>query len=89
LVYDFDWNPIKAKINRQKHGVSFELAITVFKDPRALSVYDDEHSDNEERWITLGIAENSTVLVVNHTFEEVDATTTVIRIFSCRKAQRN
>ena len=55
MRYDFEWDPQKAKSNFRKHGVSFEDAATVFKDPNALSIVDHEHSINEERWMTLGI----------------------------------
>jgi len=72
LRYNFEWDPKKAKTNRTKHKVSFELAATVFKDPRAISRYDDEHSGDEDRWITLGIASNGHLLVVHHTFVQID-----------------
>ena len=62
--YDFEWNPTKAVKNRRKHGISFELAATVFRDPLMLSIPDEEHSDIEERWLTLGQAENRNLLVV-------------------------
>jgi uncharacterized DUF497 family protein len=52
MEYHFDWDPNKARTNIQKHGVSFERAATVFKDQFAVSVFDDEHSDGEERWMT-------------------------------------
>jgi len=50
----FDWATLKAESNLAKHGVSFEDAMTVFLDPRALTIFDEDHSDDEERWITLG-----------------------------------
>jgi uncharacterized DUF497 family protein len=53
--YQFEWDPIKAQRNLKQHGVSFEHATTVFADPAALSEFDDEHSQDEERWITLGL----------------------------------
>jgi len=66
-----------------------EQAGTVFRDPRMLSLYDDEHSDSQEdRWITLGLSTVSGLLVVHHTFEDVDADTVRIRIFSSRKATK-
>jgi len=54
MQYNFDWDPIKAKQNLRKHGVSFERAAMIFRDPFAISIYDDEHSDDEDRWITIG-----------------------------------
>ena len=49
MRYYFEWDPQKAKINLKKHKVSFERACTVFKDPNALSIYDEEHSEKEDR----------------------------------------
>jgi len=49
MQYNFDWDPIKAKQNLRKHGVSFERAAMIFRDPFAISIYDDEHSDDEDR----------------------------------------
>jgi uncharacterized DUF497 family protein len=60
----------------------------VLRDPLALSVYDEAHSENEERWATLGLAENGQYLVVFHTFEQTSATEAMIRIISARPAER-
>ncbi|MEO1094709.1 MAG: BrnT family toxin [Cyanobacteria bacterium J06638_28] len=49
LQYTFEWNPQKAQINSHKHKISFDQAATVFKDPNALSLFDEEHSQDEER----------------------------------------
>ena len=65
--YRFEWDPHKAVANRRKHGIGFEQAATVFRDPLAVSIYDEDHSENEERWITLGQAENGSLLVLVHT----------------------
>jgi Uncharacterized protein conserved in bacteria len=73
LVYHFDWDANKALGNQRKHGVSFQLATTVFKDPLALTIYDDEHSEDEERWVTLGLAGNGRYLVVVHTSVQTSA----------------
>ena len=89
MQYNFEWDPEKARLNRKKHGVSFEQGAVVFGDPRALSLYDGAHSMTEDRWITLGIAAAGTLLVVHHTFTEIDPSTVTIRIFSCRKATKN
>ena len=86
VQYDFEWDPEKARQNRRKHRVSFEQGATVFRDPRAASLYDDEHSATEDRWVTLGLSAGSGLLVVHHTFQEIDADHVRIRIFSCRKA---
>lgn len=49
MIYDFDWDPGKARSNQQKHGISFRLATTVFRDPMALTIYDKDHSSEEDR----------------------------------------
>ena len=89
MNYDFEWDPVKAKSNRRKHGVGFDQAATVFRDPRTVSVFDDAHSKTEDRWITLGVSAGGGLLVVHHTFEEMNENTIRIRIFSSRKATKN
>ena len=71
-----------------KHGVSFRLATTVFRDPLALTVYDDEHSQTEDRWATIGHAENGQTLLVIHTHEALAGNEARIRIISARTADR-
>lgn len=89
MQYNFEWDPEKAKRNLQKHGVAFEQAASVFRDPLVLSIYDEEHSGSGERWITLGLSAIGGLLVVHHTFEVVDKSTIQIRIFSSRKATKH
>ena len=86
--YDFEWNPQKAKQNLRKHRISFEHAATVFLDPVALSLFDAGHSETEDRWITLGVDNQGMILVVSHTFREVDEHTATIRIITSRKATK-
>jgi uncharacterized DUF497 family protein len=86
MFFDFDWDASKARTNLRKHEVSFRLATTVFRDPLSLTIFDDEHSDDEERWVTLGRTQNGQVLVVVHTSEEVSSTELHIRIISARRA---
>jgi len=88
MEYRFEWDPRKAGLNWSKHGVRFEQAATVFRDPRALSLFDEAHSAKEDRWITLGISATGTPLVVHHTFDQTDSETFQIRIISSRKATR-
>jgi hypothetical protein len=88
IVYHFEWDEEKARANLSKHKVGFRLATGVFRDPLALTIYDTEHSENEERWITLGLAEDGQYLVVVHTHELIAATEVRIRIISARKADR-
>lgn len=86
--YTFEWDPRKAATNLHKHGVGFEQATKVFSDPLALSIYDEEHSETEERWITLGRTETGTLVVV-HTHREINDNETLIRIISARKATKH
>ena len=88
MLYNFDWNPDKAKKNKRKHKISFERATTIFRDPNAVSIVDEEHSKNEDRWITMGIDNNGILLVASHTFKAVDRSTCDIRIISARKAEK-
>ena len=88
FTYQFDWDPVKARSNLADHGVSFQLATTVFSDALALTVYDEEHSENEERWATLGQAESGQHLVVIHTFEQPSPTEARIRVISARTATK-
>ena len=62
------------------HGVAFSLALTMFRDPRIQTMFDEEHSDTEERWIALGLASNDVPLVVVHTWKEMDATNVKVRL---------
>lgn len=89
MRYDFEWDVRKAKSNFHKHGVSFERAITIFRDPNILSIPDEEHSVFEERWLTMGLDENGILLVLSHLFEYLSGTVCKIRIISARKATRS
>lgn len=80
MDFDFEWDPAKAKTNMQKHGVTFEEAATVMRDPRAMNMYDPDHSESEDRWITLGISGSGRLLVVCHTFYEKPGASVTIRI---------
>lgn len=80
----FEWEPAKADANRRKHGVSFEEAVSVFGDPFALTLHDPDHSEAEDRFVTLGRSIADRLLVVVHTDRE-----DVIRIISARKAIRS
>ncbi len=85
-VYEFDWDPFKALANIRKHGVSFDEAATVLLDPLALTVYDEAHSDQEERWFTLGLDARGKLLAVAHTYEMTVLGNVRIRIISARIA---
>lgn len=83
----FEWDTYKEKINIGEHSISFEQASYVFADPFALSRYDDEHSEDEDRWILLGKSLSESVLVVVHTFRNDDGAE-IVRIISARKATK-
>ena len=80
---EFAWSATKAAANKRKHHVSFNEAQTVFYDEEALLLTDPDHSDNEDRFILLGLSANLRVLLVVHSYRDQDAT---IRIISARKA---
>ena len=65
MQYDFEWDLPKAKSNRRAHAVTFEEAATVIQDPQMLTLYDEQHSAIEDRWITLGISAAGRPLVVS------------------------
>ena len=81
----FEWDENKAQINVKKHGVSFDEAKTAFYDAAALVIDDPEHSDDEERFVLLGMSQNTRLLVVCHCLRENE---TVIRLISARKSSR-
>jgi uncharacterized DUF497 family protein len=81
----FEWDPKKDAVNQRKHGVSFDEASTVFSDERALLIDDPDHSDDEQRFILLGLSANLRTLVVCHCYREAAS---VIRLISARKANR-
>ena len=63
----FEWDPVKARQNLRKHGVSFEEAASVFYDPLAVTGADPDHSEDEERSITFGMSSQGRLLVVAQT----------------------
>lgn len=87
--YNFEWDTIKARKNLNKHKVAFDEAATIFKDSKALSIFDPDHSEIEERWATIGFSEKGRVLIVIHTFIEENKESITIRIISSRKATKN
>ena len=88
MNYNFEWDPQKARLNHKKHGIRFEEAATIFRDPKALTIFDPDHSEIEDRWITMGISKNGRLLIVCHTFQEENKDSVAIRIFSSRKAMK-
>jgi uncharacterized DUF497 family protein len=78
---DFEWDAVKARRNLAKHGVSFQEAATVFGDPLAMTYYDPDHSDDEDRYLTFGTSTSQRLLIVSHTDRGEN-----IRIISARAA---
>ena len=87
--FQFEWDEIKAAANVRKHGVSFELASTAFNDPRLLTIADQEHSEAEERWFSVGCASDGALLSIVYLWSESDPGTTKIRLIMARQATRN
>ena len=81
----FEWDAEKASINQKKHGVTFEEAQTVFGNYDALRIFDPDHSEDEDRFILLGLSTVLRILVVCHCYREDDER---IRIISARKATK-
>jgi uncharacterized DUF497 family protein len=83
MALSFEWDADKSKSNERKHRVSFDEASTVFADPHALTIYDPDHSDEEDRYLSLGYSDRNRLLVVSFTDREDR-----IRIISARIASR-
>lgn len=81
----FSWDENKALMNQQKHGVSFEEAKTVFYDDYARLIADPDHSQQEERFLLLGLSEQLRLLLVCHCYKEAGGQ---LRIISARKANK-
>jgi len=76
----FEWNPAKAERNLRKHGISFTEAGTVFGDELSITVHDPDHSDDEDRYITIGWSHRGRLLMIAHTDRGE-----IIRIISARE----
>ena len=79
---NYEWDEVKAQLNIAKHGVSFDEAATAFCDEYGLVVFDEDHSDDEERFYLLGMSRKDRILLVVHCYRSND----IIRIISARKA---
>ena len=83
----FEWDEKKNQANLKKHKISFDKAAYVFSDIEAITIFDNEHSEEEERWITIGSIKNTDIIVVIHT-ERIKNKKEYIRIISARKADK-
>ena len=81
----FEWDERKNRSNRTKHGVWFEEAQSAFRDPNGRVFYDPEYSEEDDRFILIGLSSTARPLVVVHCYKESDS---VIRIISARKATK-
>ena len=79
----FEWDADKARTNLKRHGVSFDEGATTFNDPMITAMPDPAHSDQERRFIAIGMSANGRLIVVVFT-ERGDKT----RLISCRKATK-
>lgn len=79
----FEWDDEKAVANVKKHGISFDEAKSVFRDERAKLISDPDHSEDEDRFVLLGLSETLRLLVVCHCYRDKNL---VIRIISARRA---
>ena len=82
----FDWDERKNFFNKRKHGISFEEAATVFFDEEAILFDDPKHSEEEERFLLIGMAVSSKLCIVCHCYRDDEK---IIRIISARKATKN
>ncbi len=84
----FEWDPTKAAANYKNHQIAFERAATVFNDPKALTIFDEESREDGGRWITLGLDVNMFFIVVHHTYQEKSGHSARVKIISARKASK-
>ncbi len=80
---EFEWDDEKAKSNFKKHGVSFEEGATIFNDPKLATISDPDHSEGEERFVSIGVSVVRRLLTVIHAYRAER-----IRLISARKATK-
>jgi len=81
MALRFEWDPAKDRSNKEKHGVTFEEASTVFSDPLSITIDDPDHSRDESRFVTIGSSVQNRLVVVIHTDRGE-----VLRLISARVA---
>ena len=84
-MISFPWDDRENEANKKKHGVSFDEAKTVSYDENAIRYFDPDHSEDEDRFLMVGVSRNLRIIIVCHCFREEDS---VIRIISARKATK-
>ncbi len=88
LQLDTTWDPAKAQTDIAKHGVSFVQAASVLLDALALTTFDSTHSQDEDRWFTLGSSGDGKLLAVSHTYQHNGPIHVSARIISAREATK-
>ncbi|MDD2499401.1 MAG: BrnT family toxin [Geobacter sp.] len=83
----FEWDTQKERQNIEKHKITFVDAGHVFADPWQLNLFDEDHSDDEDRWVVIGMIPDSSVLLVVHTMR-ISGNEQMVRIISARKATK-
>lgn len=83
----FIWDTKKEKINKRKHKIAFSEACYIFADRYSLTIFNGKHSEDEDRWITMGQTLNGKILVVVHTYKNINDKE-FARIISERKATK-
>ena len=83
MALEFEWDPVKAELNLKEHGVAFDEATTIFCDTLSITISDPDHSDDEDRFIDIGMSHRMQLLVVSYTERRGK-----IRIISARRATR-
>lgn len=81
----FEWDENKNRTNQHKHGISFDEAKTVFYDENAILFDDPEHSEEEERFLIIGVTTSEKICIVSHCYRDADK---IIRLISARKATK-
>ena len=84
-MQQFEWDDEKNMATIKKHGVSFDEASTVFYDQFGIRIFDPDHSDDEDRFLLLGMSSKTRILIVCHCYRQEN----VIRLISARKATKN
>ena len=84
--FQFEWDEAKAAANGRKHGVSFELASSIFRDPLLLTLADTAHSELEERWFSIGLAGNGALISVAYIWTDAGSGMIKVRLITARRA---
>ena len=87
-MISFSWDNRKNEANKKKHGVSFDEAKTVFYDENAIRYFDPDHSDDEDRFLMVGVSQKLRILIVCHCFKDEDSVIRIIRLEKQLRAKK-